>query len=311
MQESVSDRELIRAANHACLILRVLACIAALVLVGALVFSCLWGSKMPAMWFVPAMVLCVTAGYWMLSVAAKRGNPNAPLVMVYMIGFLIVVSIAVMIIASSMSTENVKVQVSNPTGFVLPALLAFVFYRNYQAMREVERRGLGASAFGPPQENRRPCLAGASFLLVGIVGLFGMILYLQQAVVQNKEAEAQAANAFVGTVQAEEAEFLDALSQIPEGFPEQDVDAALAKLSALDGKMAKLQASLPSDKSGSVADLAQVLAEYRQGLQHYRRSVEMMKQHPLDAEAHAREMQLGERLRLGAIDKYNKRLASP
>lgn len=291
-----NDATLISRAHHAGRNLRALAYLSLLAFALMTGVAVMAGKSFPLFWLLSLITLFLLAGYWLLSMAAKRGDPAAPGSAV-----LILVIFGVLQFVGgyflSMNSTVESVQPVSPTSIIIPIVIIIMLLMNWNDLRELRKRGLLEQVFITPLLNsRRLCLIGAALLSVGYASLDGVMLYSLNQKVQ----EIQYAKAFLSLVEHEEKAFFEVM-----GSTQPDMAAVQGKLAALENQVALLQKTTPPDNKAFL----EVLASYEAAVRQWRKVVAAKQGENADKKAIEQAIEKGNRLRLEACEKFNRHYA--
>jgi hypothetical protein len=298
---NADDQKLLKRARNAgrnLSILAILASIGSVLLVaGAFLIK-----EMPGvMILLAATISLVAAGYWVLAVAARRGNPNA-------VGVVLVVLIVQMclgLITSGLAAAQTKSAYKLPIGgLVIPILILVGLASSRQVLLDLKQRNLWDRVFGSAKPSGHLCVVGGILVATGFIALNAGNYYLQGKAADAQDAEFRHANAFVELVQEEEKEFLTAMQNISGSQSGEEIDAALTKLKLLEENFAKLKS-----EAADVNRLVQILTTYGNALRQWRNGLTLLKEREPDAERAQKMFALGDQLREEAGDEFDRRYA--
>ncbi len=159
--------------------------------------------------FALPLTLCAVAmGLWLLAVAARRGNPTAPGVVLLVLAFQILLVLA----ASCMTLAHGGV----PTallGLVIVMLIAAAVSTGRNVLVEMKKRGLWEAKFAAAKASRGLCACGGVLLVAGYLGwnaslFIPAVLTLQNA--KERAQEVERAKAFLACLKEKEPEVMSA-----------------------------------------------------------------------------------------------------
>ena len=233
----MDDRILLSKARRASRTLLVLATLATC---GAVALICILflakGIPLAMMTIMVAAISLIAAGYWELTVAAQRGNPNS----VGIVIAILVIQMTLTLIYTGVAAARAGTGFQpNLSSFVIPTLILVVLYYNRKVLLELQRRGLWDQAFGSAKPSARLCVIGGTVLAVGFVILNSCSLVISWKAGQEQLSERRHVQAFIQMIEGDEREFLAAMQALSENHDPERLEAALAKVNALETKVKK------------------------------------------------------------------------
>ncbi|HEY4309285.1 MAG TPA: hypothetical protein VGN12_07515 [Pirellulales bacterium] len=124
-------------------------------------------------WFLLPLPLMALA-YWLVAIAARRGNPLALNFVLGVLAIQFLVSLVGQVAAYLMTGRSIGSQLFLT---VLPLLVIAVLARNRTDLIELRRRGLWEALFGAAKPSRNLCLIGGVLLIVSTFALYGGLLF--------------------------------------------------------------------------------------------------------------------------------------
>jgi hypothetical protein len=248
---------------------------------------------------IAAGIMAMATAYWVLAVAARRGNASALSVVIGFIVVQFVLGLTLQVYAYVRTDGRVPL---NVVWIILPLVIVFLLARNRSQLIALRRRGLWEGVFGDRPPTGRLCAVGGVLLLIGLLMTYGGIVV--SALQDSNDTKIQ--HDFLVLVNNDEKEFLDALKSWAESSSLEGVEDLLNKATSLHAKTnAILEKTPPSSAMRFVVTkYAEATERWRQAVAAIRDSGEITKQ--------AQEwMDEGDRLRQEAATALAKKAASP
>ena len=292
----LNDEQLMRRANSAG---RNLAVLATLATCGGLgLWAIAFLSKGPQLWLVaPAVALSLLgAGYWMLAVAAFRGNPQSITVVLVLMLF----QLAVTLVWAGVSAARTGTDFSsnfNATHLAVPILVLCVLGSSRSVLVELQHRGLSLRAFPSGRSSRALCFFGGTLLAAALVFIDTGTGYAAWKIDKVRAAENESARKFVQLLKTEDKGFMAATAQVVKLNLNRQANAtaALDQANVLEKKLEALRKE--TDEDGSMAT---ILTTYGNAVKAYKSALLVYKD-PRGDEKHAGElMALGDKRRAEA-----------
>jgi hypothetical protein len=298
---NLTDEQLLKRAGNASRNLGVLGILATL---GAILIWTVLLLGKGATLFMSPVALAVTSlavGYWILSVAARRGNPNSVgVVLVIMVLQLLVVFVTAGIAAARTNTPLS----SNLPGLISPILVLIALVSSRNVLLELQDRGLWEKAFASAKPSGTLCVVGAILVASGLALFDGGTAYVSVKVGQARAAEVSGATEFVQIIKHEEQDFMSTIGQALKSANAESLDTALAKLESLDIRVKTLQASAGQDSS-----MPTILQTYRNGVREWKNALLALKEPNPDRRRAQQMLALGDKLRAQAVSDFQTRFA--
>jgi hypothetical protein len=296
-----ADEKLLKRANYAARNLFVLATLAS---VGALALICvvIFVKGAPGIMAVmAASITTIGAGYWLLAVAARRGNPTA----VGIVIVAMVLQICLALIASGISAAQSSTPFQPPVGgVIIPIVVLIALVSSRKVLLQLQERQLWDRVFGTAKPSATLCKVGGALIVIGFISMNAGTSYLGWKIGQNRKVEVQHAKAFIQLVREDEKEFLTAMKTVYADRNESNVETALTKLSALQQQLESLTKQTPNTEK-----LSEVLAKYGSGLRQWKNGLLVFKEPGGDLQRAQKMFELGDRLRAEACDEFDARYA--
>src|SRR5262249_43195405 len=165
---NLTDEKLLKRAGNAGRNLFALASLATVAAIGLGVLTFLVKEAPWVTGVMAAILALIAAGYWVLAVAARRGNPNAvgTVLVIAVVGF--VLSLVSSGVASARKGTGFE---PNGSGLVIPILVILALASSRKVLLELRERGLWEQAFGSAKPTGNLCLIGGSLLVAGFLAL--------------------------------------------------------------------------------------------------------------------------------------------
>jgi len=298
---NANDERLLKRARHAGRNLSVLAMLATFGGM-ALIAGVLYAKGMRGVMTVLASTITlIAAGYWVLAVAARRGNPNAVGVVIVAM----VLQICLTMISSGVTAARTNSAFQPPvTGLFIPILVLIALASSRKVLLELKERQLWDQVFGSAKPSGNLCLIGGILLTTGFVAMNAGTYYLGWKAGQQRTAEFQHAKAFVELIQNDEKAFLTAMQGISGNRDQNEIEAALTKFKALEQNYEVLE------KEAASADrLVQILTTYENALRQWKNGLMLLKEPDADTERVQKMFKLGDQLRAEACQEFDRRYA--
>jgi len=247
-----------------------------------------------------AMAL-IAAGYWVLAVAARRGNPNAVGVVIVAM----VLQICLALISSGVAAARTNSAFQPPVaGLFIPILVLVALASSRKVLLELKERQLWDQVFGFAKPSGTLCLIGGTLLATGFVAMNAGTYYIGWKAGQEQKVEFQHAKAFVELIQGAEKEFLTAMQGISVNQGKNGIETALTKFKTLEQNFEALQ------KEAASADrLLQILTTYGNALRQWKNGLMLLKEANADTERVQKMFKLGDQLRAEACQEFDRRYA--
>jgi hypothetical protein len=293
----ITNEKLIAQASHARINLSVLAILASFVcaLTAISVFRVYGRPPAGALSMVGAAA-SVAAGYWALSVAAKRGNPLAvgiALVFVALQGVLYLGSYVVRGRESPLTTPAFVV--------VILLIVGYALVKSRSVLVKLRERELWDSLFGDALPSHRLCVAGGILLALGLGGSYVASARMATEISKEINQETEQAQAFLDMLKGEEPEFGRALKNAVQDPSSANVGTAVAKLKAL-----QQQTETIADSLASESPMKGVLAHYRIAMYQWEQALDLLGRPEPDTATARTRLREAEQSRAEAGDFFNE-----
>lgn len=297
----LTDDKLIKRATHAGRNLSVLAILASFGAIGLVVAAILAKEKALLMAIPAATLILITIGYWVLAVAAKRGNPSS-------VGSVIVVMIlqfTLALVAYGITTARTDAgadaQVNMP-GLIIPILVIIALVSSRNVLLELKKRDLWTQIFGSSKPSGRLCVVGSILIVIGFLGLNGSSIYAGWDTGKARQHEMQQAQYFVDMIQNEEQAFINSMSGLSGASGAEEIRAALSTVTELEQRTDAIKTAV---KEGS--PFGSILENYGNAVEHWKSAVTLLAAPNPDEERAQKMLILGDKLRAQAGQAFDRR----
>lgn len=298
----LSDEKLIKRSGHAGRNLAALALLTSVVAAGATAV-CFFAREVAGLVACMAVSLSlVAAGYWLLAVAAKRGNIRA---VDFVIGYMLVQIVLGMALNGYAVNAAGAPQRSAVAGMLLPVLVLLAVIGSRSSLAELERRGLWRQVFGAAKPSGHLCGLGAALLVLGALSFLGSSFYVGWRTARVPADGLRQARAYTEILNGEERLFLSAVDGLADGYRQEDLTAVQEKIGALENAVGKLRAEAAGNR-----ELGPILLTYGDAVAAWKSGLDLLRADPPDA-ARARDaFDRGIRLRERAAQAFDAHFAS-
>jgi len=297
---NLTDEQLLKRASHAGRNLTVLTALASL---GALA---LWAlamfiNKAPFSMLLPAVALSLVAvGYWLLAVAAHRGNPQSVSIVLVLMLLQLVATFLLAGVAAARSGTDFSSNFSFGR-LLIPILVIAALASSRSVLLELQGRGLWERAFANAKPSGNLCLIGGVLLATGFISINAGMGYLGSKVTEVRALERKKTSEFAQIIVNEEAQFMAAIAAAKTALTPARLDAALEKLEALDRKLQGLR-----NETGDNGRLDTILMTYGNAVRQWKNGLQALREPKPDLNRANQFMQLGDKLRAQAAGEYNR-----
>lgn len=295
------DEKLLKRARHAGRNLSVLATLAtfgALALTAAALFA---KGIHGVMALLAVTITLIAAGYWVLSVAARRGNPNAVGVVIVAM----VLQICLALISSGVAAARTNSSFQPPVaGLFIPILVLVALASSRKVLLELKERQLWNQVFGSAKPSANLCVIGGALLAMGFGAMNAGTYYIGAKASQQQRDELQQVKSFVELIQRDEKDFLTAMQRISINQGRIEIEPALTKLKTLEQNFEALNTA-----AASADRLRQILTTYGNALRQWKNGLTLLKEPNRDMDKVQKMLALGDRLRAEACQEFDRRYA--
>lgn len=296
--KNLSDEQLLARASHAGRNLSVLSILATLVAIGFWVVAFTGKAPLLGMIFPALAITFIAAGYWVLTVAARRGNPSS-------VGTAIVImalQLTFVLILAGIGAARTGTDVSsNFPNVIIPILVLLALASSRSVLLELQDRGLWEKVFDSEEMGGQFCVVGGILLAIGFLTLNGGSLYVGQKVQQQRAAEKQQAREFVEMIKHEEQQFMDAAAAVLRGKTSDNLELALARADSLKAKCENIRAAV-----GEHGHLPGVLTTYSNAVRQWENGLLALKEKNPDRKYSQRSLDMGDQLHAEALAEFNR-----
>ena len=295
------DEKLLKRARHAgrnLSVLAILATFGAMALIAAALFA---KGIHGVMAVLAATITLIAAGYWVLAVAARRGNPNAVGVVIVAM----VLQICLALIGSGVTAARTNSAFQPPvTGLFIPILVLVALASSRKVLLELKERQLWDQVFGSAKPSANLCIIGGILLATGFVAMNAGTYYIGWKAGQQQRVDFQHARVFVELIQNDEKAFHTAMQGISNHRDQNQIGTALTTLKSLEQKFEVIE------KEAAGADrLPQILTTYGNAIRQWKKGLMLLKEPDADTERVQKMFMLGDQLRAEACQEFDRRYA--
>jgi hypothetical protein len=299
---NLTDEQLLKRASQAgrnLAVLTILATLVALVL-WALLF--LGKGMAPLLSPLAVAVTLLSAGYWSLAIAARRGNPTS-------VGIVLVIMVTQLLfvfVSAGVAAARTKTEVStNLPGLAIPIFVFIALVSSRSVLLELQARGLWEQAFGSVKPSGGICVVGGVLVAAGLVLFDGGSTYAGWRIGQARAAEYREAKGFVEVIKNEEQEFMTAMGGVLNNAKGANLELALSKVSLLESKVDSLQTQM-----GDGSSLPSILQTYRNAVRQWKNALLALKEPKPDRHRAQQMLALGDKFRAQATQEFQRRFAT-
>jgi len=294
----LSDEKLVKRATHAGRNLAILAILVSIVAIGATLFA-VWAKNVSfLMMGMPILsFIFIATGYWLLAVAAKRGNPNAVGTVIVLMGLQLTFVFISHILAAAGSGEDRPLI----PGLVIPLLVIIALANSRNVLLDLRKRGLWNQIFGDAKPSARLFVSGSVLLVVGFIGINGSQIYMGGQVRQVQQIEMQQAQRFLEMIETEELAFMEAMGALSGTYGVKDVEDILAKVTALEHKVMTIEASIDGTHS-----LGSIVRTYGNAVRLWKNAIILLNDSQPDLKRVQQMLEMGDKLRLQSFHDFDR-----
>jgi hypothetical protein len=293
------DQQLLKRARHAGRNLSVLAILATFGALGFIAAAFFAKGIQGVVAGLAGAITLIAAAYWVLAVAARRGNPHAVGVVIVVMVLQICVALISSGVVAARTHSSFQTPVSN---VVIPILVLIALASSRKVLLELKERNLWDQVFGSAKPSGNLCVIGGTLLVAGFVAMNASTYYIGWKVGQQRTAEFQHAKAFVELLQREEKEFLTAMKGITD--KQGEIEIALSRFKTLEQNFEILRT-----EAAGADQLLQILTTYGNALRQWKNGLMLLKETHANADRAEKMFALGDRLREEACQEFDRRYA--
>jgi len=290
----ISEEKLLKRASDASRNFYVLAILTTLL--GAILTACAFFT--PGMRITLAVslpLLAISASYYVLAVAARRGDHKGSTVVLTAYFIQLIVSlIGMSYITSGKGLPNLG-------GILISCLIIVALYQGRQRIVELRNKGLFEKAFNGKKGFKTLSLAGCAIFIVGFIALQTASFATGYFAVKKDNGEIGRAIKLKEIMQDDEPRFANALGENSKNPSQENKKTMYAELENLEKKIEGLAASIPKDETR----LAEIMDVYRQAVGKWKTGVALANAESPDMEKSLESFKLGDRLRSQTAQRFN------
>jgi hypothetical protein len=296
---TAEDEKLLKRARNAGRNLSILALLATFGAIALTAAAFLAKGAHGVMAILAGTIALIAAGYWVLAVAGRRGNPNS----VGIVIVAMVLQICLAVIMSGVAAARTNTPFQPPTsGIVIPILILLALANSRTVLVELQRRQLWHQVFGSAKPSRNLCFLGGILLVSGFVAMNLGAAYAGRKAGQEQKAEFQNAKEFIALIQNDEKEFVASMRGIAVNPGADAIANALEKL-------ASLQRNFEAIKNHAAGEerLLEILNTYGNALRQWKNGLMLLQETNPDRERAQQMLKLGDKLRREAGEDFDRR----
>lgn len=247
---------------------------------------------------LPLTICVMTIGLWLLAIAAKRGNPAAPGVVLLVLGIQILLAFI-----TSCNALLHGIVATTVVYLVIDAAIALTILDGRAILVEMKKRGIWETSFAAAKPSRGFCLAGGILLVAGYVGFNAGLIVPSYMVAQQAPKDAVPAKAFFECFKSRGPAAIETLQQWTKKTSDAKLlQAAREKIESLDQKVAAIQRKVAPD-----LPLAPILTKYREALFAWKNALDEFESPDRDMTKVKQYLQSGSKLHSEALGEFSKR----
>ena len=299
----LSDEKLVARATHAGRNLGALAAIVSLLsagLIGAVFFS---KAQLPFLVWMAGTVTLVAIGYWLLAVAAKRGNPASVGTVIVLMTLQLVLTLVFSAVAAAKKAGTETW--SNTPGAVISLLVISSLYNSWHVLKELQTRGLWNPIFGAARPSGHLCALGGLALAVGFLGVSCVGFCVERDTLSGHQEVVRQARIFKDIVANEETALLRVMESMADTYTSEQLQMAETKAVELERALDALRA-----ETADGTPLGAVLETYDGAVRQWKSCLEMMRSSAPDVERARQMLILAGKMRSEAILNFNRHFES-
>lgn len=298
--QELTDDALMQSAGNAGRNLSALAILATILAVFCAIF-CVLEPRSPIWWSALPLILTAVS-YWMLAVAAKRGNPSAVSVVIVVMAIQLIFSLISMCVAAAVTGSNGQ---SNIIGIIIAILIISALAKSRTVLLEMKKRELWGQKFSSAKPSRNLYVVGGILLPIGYFGVLASLLIPATVAAKQAKEIAQERQQFVQVVKGEEAEFMKAMLGLRNSNNRDAIKLARSKVDVLDKSVVSLQSKVEPD--GSVGHL---LVKYKKAVSCWKKGLSLLDDPTPNSEAVVELLESGDRIRNEVGQEFDKKVNS-
>lgn len=298
----LTDEKLLKRADYSAKSLTCLAYLTGFVGTGILVAlivlqSKITGGILTLAAFCTLSVCLLGAGYGALSVAARRGNPNA-------VGTAIAIMVASMafsIFARGAIAGAAGIKLTpNGAGLLWPCLILIALFRDRNILLELKNRGLWDQLYATAKPSTRHCVVGGVLLAAGVISIHAETMYSVVKQDRLQKEEVRVANTFLQLLKTEEKDFLFTFGAYMKKQEQAENDAMMGRLDALEKGLADAKRNASGHDK-----LIPVLNTYEKAVAAWRKGVMLLHEPSIDVAQLKKTLATGDKLKGIACQQFD------
>lgn len=301
---NLDDQTLLKRASHAGRNLSVLAVLATLVMLLIVGLSVSIKDARAPMAPMALAIALIASAYWILMVAARRGNPASVGVVIVLMVVQLVLGLLVSSIIAAQNKAGFQFQ---PTGFIIPILVIVALANSRKILLELQERGLWEQAFPAAKPSGNLVIIGGVILTLGFLSLNAGTYYAGLKAKQAGQSEHQQAEAFVQLIQQDEAKFMTSMKKLSGKYTDAELNDAITNLDTLDQNLAALQ----KNTANSSGPLAPILTTYGNAVRQWKNGLKILQDPQPDRDRALQMLKLGDKFRADAGEEFDRRYVTP
>jgi hypothetical protein len=296
--KNLSDEQLLKRASHAGRNLAVLSILATLAAIAFWVVAFM-AKVSPLGMILPALAITfVAAGYCVLTIAARRGNPASVGTVIVIMALQLTVSLIFAGIGAARTGTDVS---NNMPNVIIPIVVLVALATSRGVLLELQERGLWEKVFDSEKSSGQFCVIGGIFLAIGFLTLNGGTFYVGNKVQQERAAENRQAREFVEMIKHEEQQFMDAAAAVLRGTTPDNLKLALARADSLKSKCESIRTAI-----GDHGRLPGILTGYSNGVRQWENGLLALTEKNPDTQRAQRLFDMRDKLRADALNDFNR-----
>lgn len=295
--KNLSDEQLLARATHAGRNLFVLSALATIGAMAFWVIAFMGKAPLLAMIFPALAITFIAAGYCVLTVAARRGNPAS-------VGTVIVImalQLTFVLICAGIGAARTGTDVSsNMPNVLIPIVVLLALASSRSVLLELQDRGLWEKVFDSEEMGGQLCIIGGILVAIGFVTLNGGTFYIGNKVQQERTAENRQAHEFVEMIKHEEQQFMDAAAAVLRGKTPDNLELALVRADSLKARCQSIRTA-----TGNQGRLPGILTTYGNAIRQWENGLQALKGKNPDPKYSQRSFDMGDQLHADALADFN------
>jgi hypothetical protein len=295
--ENLTEEQLIKRAKHAGRNLSVLASLASVVALGLIAVAFMGngpGSLLVGLLGVSIGV--IASAYWVLSVAAYRGDPKAAGIVIVVAGVVMVLNLGASGISSARTGDEFKLDFR---GIIMPLLVVWALASSRKVLLQLQENGSWEKVFAPAKPTARLCLIGMMLLISGMLAVIGGGLFAGLKAGKQRSAAVRSAKTFTQVLNREEKQFLEAMNHLSSDQQNGGLEVAWTKLNSLEARINAMKADPESAK------ISPVLNIYGNAVRSWKKGVSLLKEPKPDTDQAFKILEVGDKFRVDAYQEFN------